>query len=94
MHHIAVFVSTTTIIRMQVQVGFAEVVSSKEMMQHADGVRSLAGIDLLSWNFPVSPPPHNKKMTLSFLITKQWHIQDLKEGGGRSITREAHAQNF
>ena len=48
LHHIAVFVLTATIICMQVQVGFIEAVSSKEMMQHADDVvRSLASIDCL-----------------------------------------------
>ena len=48
LHHITVFILTATIIRMQVQVGFAEIASSKEMMQYAnDVVRFLAGIDCL-----------------------------------------------
>ena len=48
LHHIAVFVLTATIICMQVQVGFTEAVSSKEMMQHADDVvHSLASINCL-----------------------------------------------
>ena len=47
LHHIALFVLTATVVRMQVQACFSQAVSG-EMVQHADDVVcSLASIDCL-----------------------------------------------